>query len=272
MSVPPKYKQIKDFQKYYKGTKIAPVLTIFVGGNHEAMNYLKDLYYGGWVAENIYFLGYSGVINVNGVRIAGVSGIHNNSDWKKGYHEIYPFQNFEIKSAFHTRQYEIMKLSLIKDPIDIFISHDWPTLVGDLSDFRMLTKVKPHFRDDIKNHNLGSPQLSFLCDTLQPRFWFSAHLHIHWDLMIDHCDRYGEKHAQTQFLALDKPIMKRGYLDILGIAPRDKAAKLYNDCFKRLYSSMQRFCPDSFEVVSDQGSESDISMESSDEVEAEGEG
>lgn len=186
MSVPPKYKKIKDFQQYYKGTKIAPVLTIFVGGNHEAMNYLKDLYYGGWVAENIYFLGYSGVINVNGVRIAGVSGIHNYSDWKKGYHEIYPFQNFEIKSAFHTRQYEIMKLSLIKDPIDIFISHDWPTLVGDLSDFRTLTKVKPHFKDDIRNHALGSPQLSFLCDTLQPRFWFSAHLHIHWDLMIDH--------------------------------------------------------------------------------------
>ena len=146
MSVPDKYKKMKDFWKYYNGSKTAPILTIFIGGNHEAMNYLKDLYYGGWVAENIYFLGYSGVININGLRIAGVSGIHNNSNWNKGYFEVYPYQYREIKSSFHTRQFEIMKLALLKDPIDIFMSHDWPTLVGDWSDFRMLTKIKPFFK------------------------------------------------------------------------------------------------------------------------------
>lgn len=192
MSVPPKYRKMKDFQKYYLGKKTAPVLTIFVGGNHEAMNYLKDLYYGGWVAENIYFLGYSNVININGLRIAGVSGIHNNSNWKKGHYEVYPFDFGQMKSSFHTRQYEIMKLSLLKDPIDIFISHDWPNIIGDLSDFRVLTKVKPYFKKDIQNHCLGSPQLTFLMDNLQPRFWFSAHLHIHWELMVEHKDRYGD--------------------------------------------------------------------------------
>jgi lariat debranching enzyme len=54
-------------------------LTIFIGGNHEASNYLRDLYYGGFVAENIYFLGYSGVVDLSKggetVRIGGVSGI-----------------------------------------------------------------------------------------------------------------------------------------------------------------------------------------------------
>mmetsp|Transcript_844 Transcript_844/g.836 ORF Transcript_844/g.836 Transcript_844/m.836 type:complete len:163 (+) Transcript_844:87-575(+) len=162
MSVPDKYKKIKDFQRYYDGTKIAPILTIFIGGNHEAMNYLKDLYYGGWVAENIYFLGYSGVINVNGLRIAGVSGIHNRSDWSKGYYEVYPFQYGELKSSFHTRQYEIMKLALVKDPIDIFVSHDWPTLVGDWSDVRALTRIKPYFKKDLQSRSLGSPHLSAL--------------------------------------------------------------------------------------------------------------
>ena len=52
-----------------------------MGGNHEASNYLRDLYYGGWVAPNIYYLGASGVINIskNGhtLRIAGISGIEN---------------------------------------------------------------------------------------------------------------------------------------------------------------------------------------------------
>ena len=35
-------------------------MTIFVGGNHEASNYLQELPYGGWVAPNIYYLGYAG--------------------------------------------------------------------------------------------------------------------------------------------------------------------------------------------------------------------
>lgn len=222
MSVPDKYKKIKDFQQYYDGTKTAPVLTIFIGGNHEAMNYLKDLYYGGWVAQNIYFLGYSSVVNINGLRIAGISGIHNRSDWSKGYYEVYPFQYGELKSSFHTRQYEIMKLALLKDPIDIFVSHDWPTLVGDWSDVRMLTRIKPHFRKDLQSRSLGSPHLSALCDMLQPRYWFSAHLHIHWEVVIEHKDLYGETTAETKFLSLDKPICGRGFLDIMGITPRDK--------------------------------------------------
>uniref|UniRef100_A0A8C9G6S4 Calcineurin-like phosphoesterase domain-containing protein n=1 Tax=Piliocolobus tephrosceles TaxID=591936 RepID=A0A8C9G6S4_9PRIM len=58
MNVPKKYrKEENDFQEYFTGKKQAKVLTIFIGGNHEAMNVLKQLYYGGWVAPNIYFLG-----------------------------------------------------------------------------------------------------------------------------------------------------------------------------------------------------------------------
>lgn len=68
-----------DFHKYYSGELKAPFLTIFIGGNHEASVYLRDLHYGGWVAPNIYYLGAVGVINIvrNGLklRIAGISGI-----------------------------------------------------------------------------------------------------------------------------------------------------------------------------------------------------
>lgn len=33
------------------------MLTVFIGGNHEASNHLQELPYGGWVAPNIYYLG-----------------------------------------------------------------------------------------------------------------------------------------------------------------------------------------------------------------------
>ena len=64
IAIPDKYKQLGEFQKYYNGSKKAPILTIFIGGNHEASNYLRELYYGGWVAENIYFLGFSNVVDL----------------------------------------------------------------------------------------------------------------------------------------------------------------------------------------------------------------
>lgn len=63
-----------SFYKYYSGEKVAPVLTIFIGGNHEASNYLQELPFGGWVAPNIYYLGSAGCISVGGIRIAGISG------------------------------------------------------------------------------------------------------------------------------------------------------------------------------------------------------
>ena len=41
MACPDKYKSMCTFYKYYSGEAIAPVLTIFIGGNHEASNYLQ---------------------------------------------------------------------------------------------------------------------------------------------------------------------------------------------------------------------------------------
>lgn len=55
----------------------APVLTIFVGGNHEASGFLQELPNGGWVAPKIYYMGHASVLNFAGLRIAGLSGIYN---------------------------------------------------------------------------------------------------------------------------------------------------------------------------------------------------
>lgn len=53
LSVPPKYRSMKGFHRYFNGEKTAPVLTLFVGGNHEASNHLQELFHGGWVAHNV---------------------------------------------------------------------------------------------------------------------------------------------------------------------------------------------------------------------------
>ena len=110
MACPPKYRHMGDFKDYYDGTSIAPVPTIFIGGNHEASNFLLDLYYGGWVCPNMYYLGHSGVVNFGGLRIAGISGIFYPRDFRTGYYEKDPFTQDMIRSAYHYREFEIKKL------------------------------------------------------------------------------------------------------------------------------------------------------------------
>ena len=58
MAVPEKYRKMNEFRDYVSGVKKAHCPTIFVGGNHEASNKLQALFYGGYVAPDIYFLGF----------------------------------------------------------------------------------------------------------------------------------------------------------------------------------------------------------------------
>ncbi|XP_054642572.1 lariat debranching enzyme isoform X2 [Dunckerocampus dactyliophorus] len=115
MAVPAKYRTMQTFYKYYSGEKKAPILTIFIGGNHEASNHLQELPYGGWVAPNIYYLGYAGVVRYKGIRIGGVSGIFKSHDYRRGHHEFPPYSPETLRSVYHVRNIEVFKLKQIVD-------------------------------------------------------------------------------------------------------------------------------------------------------------
>ncbi|GBE60712.1 Ser Thr phosphatase family protein [Babesia ovata] len=213
LACPPKYKGYNDFRDYYNGIKEAPVLTIFVGGNHEAPAFLKELYHGGWVAKNIYYMGHSGVVNVNGIRIAGLSGIYDHRDYTRGFFEAQPYDESTKRSAYHVREYDVKKLHLIEEPIDIFLSHDWPRGIEHYGDTASLMRRKPYLRPDIQKRKLGNPYTWELLTKLKPRYWFAAHLHVMFEANVRH------DVGNTYFLALDKPIPGRHYIDYLQIEP-----------------------------------------------------
>lgn len=50
-----------------------------------------DRYYGGWVAPNIYFLGFAGVVKFGNIRIGGLSGIYNERHYRLGWLHVLPF-------------------------------------------------------------------------------------------------------------------------------------------------------------------------------------
>ncbi|TKA72318.1 hypothetical protein B0A49_06403 [Cryomyces minteri] len=184
--MPAKYREIGDFHAYYSGEREAPYLTIFVGGNHEASNYLYELYYGGWVAPNIYYLGAANIVRVGPLRIAGLSGIWKGYNYRKVHHERLPYNQSDVKSIYHVREIDKRKLVQVRSQIDIGISHDWPKGVEWMGDWKTLFRMKSHFEADARNGSLGSVAAKLVMDRLKPTYWFSAHLHCKFSAVVQH--------------------------------------------------------------------------------------
>ncbi|RMJ18011.1 hypothetical protein CDV36_002293 [Fusarium kuroshium] len=186
MSVPRRYLRMGDFHKYYSGAAKAPVLTLVIGGNHEASNYLFELYHGGWLAPNIYYLGAAGVINYGPCRIAGLSGIYNASDYRKPHEERLPYDRDLIRSIYHVREYDVQKLLQVTQPVNIALSHDWPTWVELFGNHEQLFAEKPHFFASAKVDNLGSKPAAEVLNRLRPSYWFSGHMHARFEATVEH--------------------------------------------------------------------------------------
>lgn len=219
MAVPQHYQKLNTFYKYYSGEKKAPYLTVFIGGNHEASNYLQELPYGGWVAPNIYYMGYAGVIQVGGVRIGGLSGIFKGRDYNKGHFEHSPFNNETKRTVYHVRSFDVFRLKQISRPVDIFLSHDWPRGIYNFGNVNMLLKKKQYFREEVEQDRLGSPAAKELLFHIKPDYWFAAHLHVKFPAIVQHQSSDGNQKT-TKFLSLDKCLPRRKFLQILDV-PHD---------------------------------------------------
>ncbi|CAG8616447.1 2783_t:CDS:10 [Paraglomus brasilianum] len=212
LAVPAKYRSLGTFHKYYSGESKAPYPTLFIGGNHEArINYLftKLRYHGGWVCENIYYLGFAGVVRFGGVRIGGISGIYKDKHYSYGHYEKLPYSDSTLRSVYHVRKYEVSKLS------------------------------------QIENNTLGTPACEELLWKLKPKYWFAAHLHVKFAAVVPHSTAAAndqqdkkilfmntgsalemqnpvnadenESNAATRFLSLDKCLPKRDFLQVIEI-------------------------------------------------------
>ncbi|OJD37686.1 lariat debranching enzyme [Diplodia corticola] len=186
MSVPKKYREIGDFHEYYSGQRTAPYLTIFIAGNHEASNHLSELYYGGWAAPKIYYMGAANVLRLGPLRIAGLSGIWKGYNYNKPHHERLPYSFNDTKSAYHVREYDTRKLLQLRTQVDVGLSHDWPRGVEWMGNYKWLWRKKDQFEVDANNGQLGSVAAKYVLDRLRPSHWFSAHLHIKYPAIVDH--------------------------------------------------------------------------------------
>ncbi|KAI9093725.1 lariat debranching enzyme, C-terminal domain-containing protein [Phlyctochytrium arcticum] len=224
LACPEKYRTIGTFYEYYTGAKKAPIPTIFIGGNHEASNYLWELFHGGWVAPNIYFLGFAGVVKFGGLRIGGMSGIYKKHDYDRGYYERQPFSEAHSRSIYHLRKFNVFRMAQITEPMDIMLSHDWPRGIAFHGNTRALLQAKPFLAGEVNTNTLGSYPTEFLLRLIKPRYWFSAHLHVKFAAIFYHdsdasAQRSNGNESKTETKAIENP-------DEINIASDDEDDKM----------------------------------------------
>jgi len=227
MAVPDKFKEMGSFYKYYSGELKAPMLTLVIGGNHEASNHLQELPYGGWLCPNIYYLGYCNILDIVDntgnviLTIGGLSGIYKAHDYLKGRFERPPYSENSKRSVYHVRNVDTFRLkSMPIGSIDIMMSHDWPVGITKFGNEEQLLRKKPFFREDIEKNDLGSPPAMEILQYLKPKYWFSGHLHVKFAAIYEEV---------TKFLALDKCLPQRRFLQVISIGESSGPLKLrYN--------------------------------------------
>jgi hypothetical protein len=77
-------------------------------------------------------------------------------------------------------------LSEGKERLDVMVSHDWPLGIEQHGDTRALLRKKPFFREEVETNTLGNPANREILDTVKPRFWFAAHLHVKFKATVQH--------------------------------------------------------------------------------------
>lgn len=133
----------------------------------------------------------------------------------KGHYEKVPYDENSKRTVYHIRNLDVYRLKQLSGKIDIFLSHDWPTNIAEFGNLKQLLKKKPYFQEDIKKKQLGSQPCEELLHLLKPAYWFSAHLHCKYAAIIKHED------SVTKFLALDKCLPKRKFLQVVDIPHSD---------------------------------------------------
>ncbi|MCO7224073.1 metallophosphoesterase [Pleionea sp. CnH1-48] len=174
MAAPSKYKQLGDFHRYlapYHSRFPWPIY--FIGGNHEPYGYLESTASGSLVADNCVYLGRTGVIKIEGINVAGLSGIYREDFFYQSRPAVECIAGVPNKLFAYYNWNDLAALSTCKN-IEVILLHDWPTNIISTEQYLALSPKKKLLEDK----SLGSPATWELIETLKPKWVFCGHMHV----------------------------------------------------------------------------------------------
>ncbi|AKF81582.1 metallophosphoesterase [Myxococcus fulvus 124B02] len=175
MAAPARYRHLGDFADYHQKRRRFPWPVYFIGGNHEPHGYLDTAPEGFLLTSNCRYLGRVGVVETRGLRIAGLSGIHDAPGFQKPHPALSLLGTVSNKDYACFNEQDIEQ-ALGLERADILLVHDWPSgLVAaeDRQDFE-------HQRRSPHADAVGNEYARLVAEALQPRLVLCGHLHKHY--------------------------------------------------------------------------------------------
>ncbi len=184
MYVPFKRKRLGQFGAYHRGEQSWPLPMYCIGGNHESYAHLMTE--GGELAPDIHFLGLAGVREIQGLRVAYLSGVYDQAYFALGPRALPPGPIHDDdhpaqRSLACFRAAEIEALQGGPRP-DVLIVHEWPRGLVRREDHEDGT---PHHRH-LRFGETGSEIIALLVRSLRPRLLLCGHMHRRYAGQLEH--------------------------------------------------------------------------------------
>jgi lariat debranching enzyme len=179
MAAPKKYKKLGDFPDYYHGKATFPWPIYFIGGNHEPYGFLDRSPNGAKIAENFYYLGRVGSKVIEGIKIVGLSGIYQESNFLISRPNVENISERSNKDYIYFNDEDVIRL-LDYQKVDILLLHDWPAHIIESTDIDRFKKIL----FNIKFTGIGNEYARMLVDLLAPKLVFCGHMHYKYQTQI----------------------------------------------------------------------------------------
>lgn len=173
MAAPQKYRKLGDFPAFHEGTATFPWPVYFIGGNHEPHGFLDRMPEGGPVAERCRYLGRVGAVELAGLRVMGLSGIHDESTYRAGRPPVDAIHATSLKSYVGFTEEEVQRAAEL-GPADVLLLHDWPE---GLIEAPSLADLAAEGRTS-RYREVGNAPARMLIELLRPTLVFCGHMHL----------------------------------------------------------------------------------------------
>jgi lariat debranching enzyme len=131
MAAPSRYRRVGCFPDFHQGRARFPWPVVFIGGNHEPHGFLEHHSDGAELFPGCHYLGRAGVLEHQGLRIAGLSGIWREDTWLEGRPSVAVLERTKKKRYVGFTPADIDRLldSCGEEPPHVLLLHEWPRLV-----------------------------------------------------------------------------------------------------------------------------------------------
>lgn len=165
MAAPAKYRQLGDFPAFARGEAQFPWPVWFIGGNHEPYGWLEAMEDGGQVLSNCSFIGRANIVSVQGLRVAGLSGIFKSEFFGVARPPIEEFDFRSNKEWIGWNEGDIERLLSLGEA-DVLLLHEWPC----------------QFSDNQRHIPSGEAWewIELVLKKVRPQMVFCGHLHSRW--------------------------------------------------------------------------------------------